>query len=371
MWSNPATNSMPITRRTFTTPFSYRRGIFAVIVSLAMGGSAGLAQMTEQQALGNFYYGVREYNLITFGDYYGTGGNDTEGALAVGGDFKTTGSITYCQKFGPLDSDRSRSNDPSLIVMGNIVAHSETKVGLGSAYLQDSDFTWDATQRLYTSSSSGKISFLDSSAIAPASTNIPTGFNFKNLEASALDSQSYLRSIGTRNVSVGSDQTLKIAVNDGTVGYYSWDATRYTTGLELSIPEKSMLVINVDVSKLNTDSNGAYRMPQFNASKAGENRVLWNIYSSDTSTSTFNLSVWSQLNGSVLAPNANIFANEVIEGQILAQSYNQLGKEVHLALLTVDATVIPEPTTYAALLGAASLGFVFWRRRQQRPQHQV
>lgn len=401
MSANPATNSMPIARNMFTTPFSYRRVIFAVIVSIAMGCLTVLAQTAEQQALGAFYYGAREYNLITFGDYT-TSGGDTWGAVAVGGDYYSTTTTNLSQYWQPHDSNRSNATDPSALIAGTIYsAVTETNVQAGIIAInknRNSGAEFKAQdQILYLpkDASGGEHKLVPRSS--PRSfggendpfanyTKYSSIVQFSTLRDKLISAQDTLFELGNKSINQvtavdadGGKIRYKIDVTAKGVSYLNMKTSDFS-GKDLTayVPDGSALVINLTV-----DSN-TFAFNKFTANYRAEsqlapeyatdaNRILWNvIFDSSTPISANSLITPSNIPifGSFLAPKGTIVGNGTIFGQVIANSFTQNNVELHQALFAVDMALVPEPSTIALGMGTLALGFVFWRRRQQRQQLQ-
>jgi choice-of-anchor A domain-containing protein len=349
--------------------------------------------MAEQQALGSFYYGAREYNLITFGNY-NANGQDTWGAVAVGGNFTDSGGMTlenesWCL---PSNSNRSSASDPSVLVAGKLTlaAGKETKINYGSfAYnpkSQNSTAEYITTNKRFypsgsdTDSTAGHLTLNGATTLADWAT-ASSAIQFSSLKNSLTSASAYLASqttLGGRTVPmatvnlVNSFQT--VTASDKVVSYLDLKAGDYAgQQMNFVVPTTGMLVINLHVSSAgNVFAPGNVKVDGKDgsgSSNSSANRVLWNVVYDDTTYSSLVVRT-GELYGSFLSPNGTIEANGRIWGQVIADSFIQSSSyELHQALLTVDLALVPEPSTIALGMGALSLGFVYWRRRQQR-QHQ-
>ena len=377
MRSNPATDSMPITRSTFTTPFSYKRGIFAVIVSLAMGCSAALAQMTEQRALSAFYYGAREYNLITFGDYT-VQGHDVWGGVAVGGNFTDTGAFTlvnesWCR---PRTTNRSSVSDPSVLIVGKLDINSgiNAKVNYG-------DLAYNPTNNSGATITTGTQPSLTTKTGGSVTLNTPaSGFrdlsttssviDFAALKANLGSAQQFLKAQGISTTTQKADIIDgKISATRLGVSYLDLNANQFSgTDLNFSVAEGSTLVINLHVSATagNRFAPANVKIDGVDGTSGKEtftsaNRILWNVVFDDLNYSTLVVAANNNLYGSFLTTDGTIEANTRIWGQVVANSYIQGDAELHQALFITN---VPEPSTVALGLGAMALGYAAWRRRR-------
>lgn len=375
---------MPITRSTFATPFSYRLGIFAILASLALGCSAALGQTAEQKALGAFYYGAREYNLITFGNYIANG-QDTWGAVAVGGNFTANKGMTLVnfEWACPTNSIRSRASDPSVIVAGKIKLQdaSVTNMNYGK-------FTYDPVDNGHSYFTENGTRFHPADASKETYINLKTGVsladwstassvvNFGALKEQLTSANKTLGACQSTSGIMSSDRT-SIATQGTGVSYLSINANDFSNNdLKLSVAKDSFLVINVHVSKSAGDTlwlknvklaelNGAD--PQQNKAllNSSANRILWNVIFDDTTYNTLKVDT-NDIYGSFLSL-GTIKANGRIWGQVITDAYNQSTNiEIHQALMEVNLTMIPEPSTIALGMGTLALGFVFWRRYQRK-----
>ncbi len=357
----------------FTTPLSYRRVIFAVIVSLALGCSAALAQMSEQQALGAFYYGAREYNLITFGDY-NANGQDTWGAVAVGGNFSDSGGITLGEKSwcAFTDTVRSSISDPFVLINGSITLASNAtpKVKLGTlainpttvadGVLLSDRFRTTEAESPYILYSQGFANWTTASSV---------------IQFAALkDKLTSANKVFDAQVNTGFMTDSSITATGTGVKYLDVNANAFNNkDLNLSVSKDAFLVINLHVNSTNGQvfSPTNVKVDGIDASNdkalvdSSANRILWNVVFDDAAYSSLNVKT-HDIYGSFLSI-GTIDANGRIWGQVIANAFNQSSQyEVHQALMQVSMTMIPEPSTIALGMGALALGFVFWRRRQQQ-----
>lgn len=360
--------------------------------------------MTEQQALGAFYYGAREYNLITFGDYTAAA-SDTWGAVAVGGVFRDlSDGITLGQEVSclPKNSDRSSATDPVAIFRGGIELSKDVKPKTPNGTLAVSPSIQAA------GSWNNATDYLNSSRFYPSNVQTDRYFectkglaswdlassvvDFDSLYSRLSSAQSVFSAKGTSTSGVtksirsdGSDvKRSSIAVTAPGISYVDVNVGDYAGQiLDLSIPEGSFLVINLHVGAAyggnvfnpNGMTLGGVDWSSGQPVGTAANRVLWNVLfesSGSPSDNSLVIGVKDQdFFGSILAPTGGIDGSgSRVWGQIVSSAYTQSSNcEIHQALMQVNLTMVPEPSTIALGMGALAFGFVFWRRRQQR-QHQ-
>jgi len=156
--------------------------------------------------------------------------------------------------------------------------------------------------------------------------------------------------------------------NDDGIAVFSYDASDIFSNskaqsIDINAPADTDIVINIagfDVQW--TDGNF---IGDFNLNTVQE-RVIWNFY--EATSIDFGGRAFS---GQVLAPNAHVTSNGVIDGSIYAASI-QTNSEVHLPTYREEplppgfplppTTNIPEPSS-TALLGLGALGLLLRRNR--------
>jgi len=331
--------------------------------------------MTEQQALGSFYYGAREYNLITFGDY-DANGQDTWGAVAVGGNFSDSGSITLGEKSwcAFTNTIRSSVNDPFVLINGSITLTNGAtpKVKLGTLAINPTtvaDGVLASDRFRTTKAESPYILYSKGFADWTAASSV--------IQFAALkDKLTSASRVFDDQANTGSMTSSSITATGTGVKYLDVKANAFNNcDLNLSVSEDAFLVINLHVSTANGQifSPTNVKVDGIDASNdkaltdSSANRILWNVVFDDAAYSSLNVNT-HDIYGSFLSI-GTIDANGRIWGQVIADAFTQSSQyEVHQALMQVSMTMIPEPSTIALGMGALALGFVFWRRRQQ---HQV
>lgn len=370
-----------------------------------MGGSTAFGQMTEQQALGSFYYGAREYNLITFGDYTAAA-SDTWGAVAVGGVFHDlSDGITFGQESLclPTNSIRSSVTDPVAIIRGGIelLNNAKPKTPLGTLAVSP---TIQAA-----GSGNNATNFLSSTRFFPGKEQgdgktgyfeCTKGLASWDLASSVVAFDALSTRLGQANAtfsakSPSTSGVTKSTVNDGSsvlkssiavtapgISFVDVNVGEYAgKKLDLSIPEDSFLVVNLHVGATNVFNPKEITLGGVDWSSGrpvgtAANRILWNVvFDGSGSPSSNSLVIGVEDHdffGSILAPNGTVDGTGArVWGQIIANAYTQSSNfEIHQALMEVNMTMVPEPSTIALGMGALALGFVYWRRRQQRQQQQ-
>ncbi|MGV7208705.1 collagen-binding domain-containing protein [Oxalobacteraceae bacterium A2-2] len=128
-----------------------------------------------------------------------------------------------------------------------------------------------------------------------------------------------------------------------------------TTEMNLNLNGASTVIFNTDDKVLTTSAN-------FNFGNANGAKIIWNFAGATSVT------VNTTIVGQVLATNATFTnANGAnVEGGVFAKAVNQYG-EIHQQAFTgtIPAAPVPEPETYAMLLGGLGLMGLMARRRQR------
>ena len=341
--------------------------------------------MTDEQAISSFFYGSREYNLITFNDYT-IGGHGTWGAVAIGGTFHNTGSNKanfleegYKANWIKGIPGRSSISDPSVIFNGklDLGTGNDVRVELGGGKVAINSSivpgTWSGNR--YTISATnqqiqapgGMVDLASSTSVvnfASLKSNLSTAQAALAIHSTSLTGAEYSKS--------GSD----ITINAGGKGIdfldVSTSALNSTSNFKVTVSKDDLLVVNlhVDSAKLSIGNfvidNDSSLASSAYLTNTSANRLLWNVIfdNTDISTLTIDLTTGSQTFwGSILSTTGSITANNRVTGQVIANNFTNTATELHMALFETD---VPEPSTIALIIGSLSLGFVFWQRRQRK-----
>lgn len=364
--------------------FSWHRSTLIVSLLAALTSVSTLHALTDEEtALSAFYYGAREYNLVTFGDYT-SHGQDVWGSIAVGGNFTDTGGITLLNEKWclPRNTNRSSTSDPSVIVVGSLnFGGKETKLNFGN-FAYNSATNPSAVisgSRLYPQGSAkdgtvGHVTINSGSFRDLATT--PSVIDFTALKTKLSSAQNFLKTQSTnataQKASVSTDGSSKttISATSGEVSYLDLNANQYSgKDLDFIVSDGSALVINLHVgstagnkfnpNNVKIDGNDGKNAGTLTVTSA--NRILWNVVFDDSTYNTLVVST-HDLYGSFLTTEGTIQANGRIWGQVVANSFDQsAGYELHQSLLLIE---VPEPSTIALALGSMALGYAAWRRRR-------
>jgi hypothetical protein len=358
--------------------------ISLAIVSTFLGAGLAHAQTTLESAIVQFDQLTQGYNLISLGNASFTQYGDTQGAVAVRGDLTLNGA-------GQIGEHYSAGSKPSLYVGGQLHLQSgqHTHMKLGYAYLPGTSGTWDETQRVFTTTSGGKFSTINSdhplAGTNPTSTLDAAPFSWDSLSAGLVSVSNTLASAastGTINVSGGN---MVLSANGQTSGVvvFTLDANAFkgsiydangdgvfdqnnerVNNLSINVPENVVFVINVK----NFGGKTLLQDINFNTG-SGNERLLWNITPEDNN-GTVTLGNRANFYGSVLAPLVDLKngQNTAPNGQIVAGNYTHHGAELHQIefIAPVAFSPVPEPATFGVFGVAATLGIAFGRRGGRR-----
>ena len=368
-----------------------RYGLLSVAILISFASTGLLRGMTDEQAISAFYFGSRDYNLITFGDYT-LGSHGTWGGIAVGGAFTDTGKATiveggqYIKNAIHAIPGRSTASDPTAIFngkintgeqkgvcveIGNTATGSPGTVALNSnvvpGYWNGSRYGIGATSSTNFDSypqiqAGGMIDLKSTASIV----------NFPSLKNQLSTAQATLGSKAS-TIAYNTIGSIITATSTGaTIDYLNF-TTEQLTGKELvlSVKEGDLLVINLHVNsqslslndfRIGADANATYY------TNTAANRILWNIIFADNNKDDESLTLTvgqgdQMFWGSILSTTDTIESLKRVTGQVIANNFKNTETELHMALFETD---VPEPSTIALIIGSLSLGFVFWQRRQRK-----
>jgi choice-of-anchor A domain-containing protein len=313
-------------------------------------------------AIAQFDANVRNYNLVSFGDTILAQSQDTEGALAVGGNLwiKGGGTTPLANNFG------TGTGDPAVYVQGQLMLNpgSILQSNHGSISLPNqAGATWNAAdRRLYTNPShSAWVQASDN--INPTAVPAPAGWNFTALQHSFSNISNTLANATATGAFSLSGQTLSlngaasgVTIFDLDIASFNWSGISL---LSLFVPTDAVYVINVR----NAQNASLFANLNTSASGTSAERLLWNFVGSGNLTLNNNGEVF----GSVLAEDWNLtLRNKEIRGQVVAGSFDrEASSELHYAPFTPPAHV-PESASTLAALAAALTGLGLLRRRAAR-----
>lgn len=280
---------------------------------------------------------VTNYNAFVIGNFEGTN-SDVEGRLVVGGDTKLT---SY--SVGTKLTSGGKGTD-TLIVGGNLKA-TDGQLDHGNLVVGGANNSERFTVR-------------------DGTTTTGVNFDFAATGNHLLETSASLSQFANTAQTVNNYGSLNFTGNDANLNVFSITGSQLTNshGISISVDPKSQVLINVSGNYADWKSMG------INLNGLSAENVLFNFYEAT------NLDIkWISVNGSVLAPKANVkFDDGQMNGILVAANFKGSG-ELHNTgykggLLTPPQTPItpgvPEPATWAMmLLGFAVVGAAMRKRR--------
>ncbi len=352
-----------------------RPGRFRTLVcGLLVAGAAGRAQaQSVAQDVDNFATYSESYNLITFGNTTFGGSSDTQGGIAVGGNLSLGGSWTIASQVGA-------GSNPSLYVAGQVTLSGTSMLNNGYASLpalNPGDWTWNGTQKELTGGG-GALEMNSSASQAstdPIDNPIPSGWNWST-------EQSEFNSISTSLAGAATDGTISVdsqnlefstSVTSG-IAVFDLDAADLSgnsyngesfSDIQINVPAGVDYVINVTNLAAGQTLFGSGA--NFN-SGTNDDQLLWNFVGPSSGTGSVTISDGGNFYGSVLAPNVAITDNTTVDGQVVAESFDDSGNELHDD--TFASVLVPESSAFAlgalALCAGAVVRAVAGRRKASR-----
>jgi len=293
---------------------------------------------------------AEDFNAFVFGNMNTTNGGESEGPIAVGGNWTTA---TYNVNF------KSGTAGYSAATVG-----STTNIG---AYVAGNVLVSGSTQITNNAYVGGSVS--GNALQFQQGGTLNSGVNASIFSSAPYISQSnFLASLNAQAINTSDQNNLSIDLNTatqyGNFKVFSIPASQLSANRTLSILNFSAadtLLINItggNVSDFGLQITGG-----------NYNQILWN----DSTATSFNIDN-RIFEGSLLAPNAAITQSNVIEGNVVAASLTDSGgNELHFGsanqfsgtLLSQTSNPTPEPGT-VALWAAGSVSFLMVRRRRSR-----
>lgn len=282
------------------------------------------------------------YNAFIHSNFTATS-SDVEGRIAAGGDVSISNYSINIKNGTQLYADTDTS--PALVVGGDLNFSSGQIAG--SIHVSG----------VYNSNSSGTIT--NGSLSQGGSSPIDFNAEFANLiqlsnELSSLPTNSYA-------VDQWSTQYFTGAVNNGVGGdlhAFHLDASdmNFSDYLLSDVDDGDTIIFNVSGSNISTGWGNFAGSD--NSMRDLADHILFNFFEADT------LTINAAMFGSILAPTAAITSPwGVIEGQVIAASWEGNTQINDNALFTPPSVSVPEPSSLS-LLSLALLG-LFTRRKQR------
>lgn len=280
---------------------------------------------------------VSDYNAIVFGNAYAEGG-DTEGRLAVGGDFTA-------KWYSVGTAASANASMYSLVVGGNLDAHGKWQVFNGNtAY-------------------GGKL--VKSPSMDPAYTIVNTSgvVDFAAIKAQMQTVSSYLSSLAGNGIAeYDGYSTVNLVGNNTTLNVFNLtqeQAEKWASvnSRVISVPAGSTVIINV----CGENASLHYGLTLEGVSSTN---VIYNYYEATS------LSITSMaLEGSLLAPNASLsLISANVNGIAVVNESSQIyGGEYHNKEFSGDVPstqALPEPS--GLVLGAMGFGILIPYMRRKR-----
>ncbi|RBW47363.1 hypothetical protein DS885_03585 [Psychromonas sp. B3M02] len=295
---------------------------------------------------------LNEYNLVVLNDL--TSSSEVEGKTIVAGDLSGSNS-----NYGTHLPQNDSSIGSVLVVGGDLSSgtnvnangHDVVIAGINNGNINSNSVSNDTTQYDFDLIKSEFVNFSGYLSELAVNSTLLTSTNDQPSAASFK--------VGD---SVGSD----LAVFNITSASFFENNLVQQYDIDLNGQSPSAIIINVSGETVN-DSSLGNAVGNITSDAFREN-IIWNFFEATE------IDLVKQINGSVLAPFADLTNATPIEGSVVVNNFDQNG-EVHDSLFTgvisydVDTVNLTEPVTVPEpsmlfILFSALVGFVFWRKQQ-------
>lgn len=276
---------------------------------------------------------MADFNAIIFGNAQASGG-DTEGRLAVGGNF-------YAESYSVGFSSSPDASKNSLVVGGDLNAKWQWQVANGNTKYGGNLTSSPSTVAPYTITKAANV------------------VDFAGIQSQMLSTSSFLSTLSSNGTELYQYTTYTLTGLDPYLNVFNITDTNGWANASnriISAPTGSTVIINVSGMSNFLKSSGMQL-----ANGLDNTNVLFNYYQS----TSLNINGISLL-GSLLAPNAALTLNSgSVNGNAAVASSNQInGGEYHNYTFNGNVPVpVPEPSTLAAC--AMGLGMLPLLRRRR------
>ncbi len=310
-----------------------------------------LVGLYSQYSLAGPIETLSEYNLIVLNDLAST--SEVEGKTLIGGDL--SGTSNYGIRLTQNDS----SNGDALVIAGDLVSGSTVNANGQSVVIAGNN-----NGQVNASSVSSDASEYDFDLIKSEFVNF-SGY-LSELAVNSILTTSTNGQPGPASFEVGSDIGTDVAVFNITSEEFFSNNSIQQYDVDLNGQSPSAIVINVSgevIDDSNFSGNGVGNI----VTDAFRENIIWNFFEAT------DIDLVKQLNGSLLAPFADLSNATPIEGSVVVNNFDQDG-EVHDALFagtinydvaddSQDSVVdVPAPSSMI-IFASALIGLGLWRRK--------
>ena len=315
-----------------------------VVVTLLVG-------LYAQYSLAGPIETLSEYNLIVLNDLTST--SEVEGKTLIGGDLSGTSN------YGIRLQQNDPTNGDALVIAGDLVSGSTVNANGQSVVIAGNN-----NGQVNASSVSSDASEYDFDLIKSEFVNF-SGY-LSELAVNSILTTSTNGQPGPASFEVGSDIDTDVAVFNITSEDFFNNNSIQQYDVDLNGQTPSAIVINVSGDVIN-DSNFSGNGVGNIVNDAFRENIIWNFFEATE------IDLVKQLNGSLLAPFADLTNATPIEGSVLVNNFDQNG-EVHDALfagtINYDASTgsqdqavdVPAPSSMI-IFASALIGLGLWRRK--------
>ena len=315
-----------------------------VVVTLLVG-------LYAQYSLAGPIETLSEYNLIVLNDLTST--SEVEGKTLIGGDLSGTSN------YGIRLQQNDPTNGDALVIAGDLVSGSTVNAN-GQSVVIAGNNNGQVNARSVTSDASE----YDFDLIKSEFVNF-SGY-LSELAVNSILTTSTNGQPGPASFEVGSDIGTDVAVFNITSEEFFSNNSIQQYDVDLNGQSPSAIVINVSgevIDDSNFSGNGVGNI----VTDAFRENIIWNFFEAT------DIDLVKQLNGSLLAPFADLSNATPIEGSVVVNNFDQDG-EVHDALfagtINYDASTdsqdpavdVPAPSSMI-IFASALLGLGLWRRK--------
>jgi choice-of-anchor A domain-containing protein len=355
--------------------------VTAIAAAAMLAGSAQAAALTGVQVLNQFsevILGNASSTTETIGRTW-IGGNVTSGLYAMS---TSSSNAMPASSYAGLTVQGNASNiqvGNLGIVTGGNVSNSVIKTGTGgnsyvggnSTNTNYDDVAWingslsgnlnkgghagslaDSGSHINGTKLTQTTALMETNKAAASSTDFASVLGGLSTSLSKLKGNSAV-SFNSQGVVFNAAPVNGVAVFDltklSTDGVHQLDDLVFAAGsIKFNLNGATSVIINSDNSNIHLAAN-------FDSAAALGSKLVWNMYGASS------VNIERQFGGSVLATGASFTNGNSIEGGVYANSINQRG-EIHLVSFG-GALPVPEPETYAMMLGGLGLVGLMVRRR--------